>query len=70
MRPSRPWSWPSRARSGAGSALPHESRRMCRRRPDRPIRLEPGDARSGPRPYVLVREGLEALILRPVFYEA
>ena len=37
--------------------------------PDRPIRVEPGDARSGPRPYVLVREGLEALILRPVFYE-
>ena len=37
--------------------------------PDRPIRLAPGDARSGPRPYVLVREGLEALISRPVFYE-
>jgi hypothetical protein len=37
--------------------------------PDRPIRVEPGDARSGPRPYVMVREGLEALILRPVFYE-
>ena len=37
--------------------------------PDRPIRLAPGDARSGPRPYVLVRDGLEALILRPVFYE-
>ena len=36
---------------------------------DRPIRLEAGDARSGPRPYVLVREGLEALISRPVFYE-
>ena len=37
--------------------------------PERPIRLAPGDARSGPRPYVLVRDGLEALILRPVFYE-
>jgi hypothetical protein len=37
--------------------------------PDRPIRLESGDARSGPRPYVLVRDGLEALISRPVFYE-
>ncbi len=37
--------------------------------PDRPIRLAPGDARAGPRPYVLVRDGLEALILRPVFYE-
>jgi hypothetical protein len=29
----------------------------------------PGDERSGPRPYVLVRDGLEALILRPIFYE-
>jgi uncharacterized protein len=37
--------------------------------PGRPIRLELGDERSGPRPYVLVRDGLEALILRPVFYE-
>lgn len=37
--------------------------------PERPIRVAPGDERSGPRPYVLVREGLEALILRPVFYE-
>lgn len=37
--------------------------------PERPIRVAPGDARSGPRPYVLVRDGLEALILRPVFYE-
>ena len=37
--------------------------------PERPLRIEAGDARSGPRPYVLVRDGLEALIARPVFYE-
>ena len=37
--------------------------------PERPIRVMPGDERSGPRPYVLVRDGLEALILRPIFYE-
>jgi hypothetical protein len=37
--------------------------------PERPIRVEPGDARAGPRPYVMVRDGLEALIARPVFYE-
>jgi len=37
--------------------------------PERPIRLAAGDERSGPRPYLLVRGGLEALILRPVFYE-
>ena len=37
--------------------------------PERPIRLKPGDARSGPRPYLLVRDGLEALISRSVFYE-
>ncbi|HVG80911.1 MAG TPA: DUF1285 domain-containing protein [Methylomirabilota bacterium] len=37
--------------------------------PQRPIRIVPGDPKSGPRPYVLVRDGLEALIARPVFYE-
>jgi len=37
--------------------------------PERPIRVVPGDERSGPRPYVLVRDGLEALISRAVFYE-
>ena len=37
--------------------------------PQRPIRIVPGDLKSGPRPYVLVRDGLEALIARPVFYE-
>jgi hypothetical protein len=37
--------------------------------PDNPIRVEM-DAKTGePRPYVHVRRGLEALILRPVFYE-
>lgn len=33
-----------------------------------PIRVAE-DGRGEPRPYVLVREGLEALILRPVFYQ-
>ena len=37
--------------------------------PQRPIRIVSGDPKSGPRPYVLVRDGLEALIARPVFYE-
>jgi len=32
-----------------------------------PLRVEPGDD-GGPRPYVLVRERLEALLLRPVYY--
>ncbi len=37
--------------------------------PDNPIRVA-FDAESGaPRPYILVRPGLEALILRPVYYE-
>jgi len=36
--------------------------------PDHPIRVET-DAAGGPRPYLHVRGGLEALITRPVFYE-
>ena len=37
--------------------------------PDNPIRVA-FDAESGePRPYILVRPGLEALILRSVYYE-
>ena len=36
--------------------------------PDHPIRVEPDQGR-GPRPYVRVRGGLDALISRPVFYE-
>lgn len=36
--------------------------------PDHPIRVTT-DAAGEPRPYVLVRGGLEALITRPVFYE-
>jgi hypothetical protein len=36
--------------------------------PEHPIRVET-DAAGEPRPYVLVRGGLEALITRPVFYE-
>ena len=37
--------------------------------PDNPIRLETDSETGAPRPYVHVRRGLEALILRPVFYE-
>lgn len=42
--------------------------------PDHPIRLEPGEQgqwphEAGPRPYLAVRGGLEALISRTVFYE-
>lgn len=36
--------------------------------PEHPIRVET-DAAGEPRPYLLVRGGLEALITRPVFYE-
>lgn len=36
--------------------------------PEHPIRVEQ-DAGGEPRPYVSVRAGLEALIVRPVFYE-
>jgi len=35
--------------------------------PDHPLRFEEGA--DGPRPYLLVRGGLEALVARPVFYE-
>jgi hypothetical protein len=35
--------------------------------PDHPIRIEPNAA--GPRPSLIVRDRLEALIARPVFYE-
>lgn len=34
---------------------------------DHPLRFEPGE--SGPRPYLAVRRGLDALIARPVYYE-
>jgi uncharacterized protein len=37
--------------------------------PENPIRVEMDAASGEPRPYVHVRRGLEALILRPVFYE-
>lgn len=37
--------------------------------PDNPIRVETDPGTGEPRPYVHVRRGLEALILRPVFYE-
>ncbi len=36
---------------------------------DHPIRVEQDPATGGPRPYVLVRAGLEALIARAVYYE-
>ncbi|MHA6722732.1 DUF1285 domain-containing protein [Sphingomonas sp. RS2018] len=35
--------------------------------PDHPIRVEAGS--DGPRPYVRVRGGLDALIARPIYYE-
>jgi uncharacterized protein len=35
--------------------------------PDHPLRFVP--AADGPRPYLLVRRGLEALVARPVYYE-
>ena len=34
---------------------------------DHPLRFEPGEV--GPRPYLAVRRGLDALIARPVYYE-
>lgn len=37
--------------------------------PDYPIRVETNAETGEPRPYVLVRDRLEALINRPVFYE-
>ena len=37
--------------------------------PDNPLRIVDGAGRGGPRPYVLVRDRLEARILRPVFYD-
>ncbi len=35
--------------------------------PDHPLRFEAHE--DGPRPYLLVRRGLEALVARPVYYE-
>jgi len=35
---------------------------------DHPIRVEADPAIGAPRPYILMRDGLEARILRPVFY--
>jgi hypothetical protein len=35
--------------------------------PDRPLRFEPGP--EGPHPYLRVRDGLDALVARPVYYE-
>ena len=37
--------------------------------PDNPIRVETNDETGEPRPYIQVRDRLEALINRPVFYE-
>jgi hypothetical protein len=36
---------------------------------DHPIRVDHNSNTAEPRPYILVRDGLEARILRPVFYE-
>ena len=37
--------------------------------PDHPIRVTHDETTGEPSPYILVRDNLEALILRPVFYE-
>lgn len=37
--------------------------------PDHPIRVTEDPATGEPSPYILIREGLEALIVRSVFYE-
>ena len=37
--------------------------------PDHPLRFVEGPEGEGPRPYLLVRRGLEALVARSVFYE-
>jgi hypothetical protein len=37
--------------------------------PEHPIRVETAPDSGEPRPYILVRNNLEALILRPLFYE-
>ena len=37
--------------------------------PDHPIRVEESDGTGEPRPYILVRDNLEARITRSVFYE-
>lgn len=37
--------------------------------PDHPIRVETNAATGEPSPYILVRDRLEALILRPIFYQ-
>lgn len=37
--------------------------------PDHPLRIEEDPATGEPSPYILVRDNLEALILRPVFYQ-
>lgn len=36
--------------------------------PEHPIRVAPAPDGGEPRPYILVRPGLEALLLRPVYY--
>ncbi|MGH6945760.1 MAG: DUF1285 domain-containing protein [Kiloniellales bacterium] len=37
--------------------------------PDRPLRVDIAAGSEEPRPYILIRDQLEALILRPVFYQ-
>lgn len=37
--------------------------------PDHPIRVETNPATGEPSPYIVVRDRLDALILRPIFYE-
>ncbi len=37
--------------------------------PDHPLRVSEGRETAGPSPYIMVRERLEARILRPVYYQ-
>ena len=37
--------------------------------PDHPIRVEIDSETGEPSPYIMIRDGLEALIVRPVFYD-
>ena len=37
--------------------------------PDKALRVETDPESGEPRPYIMVRDGLEALLLRPVFYQ-
>ena len=56
--------------TGAGSVLSFRTNvdDQVAAGPDHPIRVSVDDETGAPRPYVRVRDGMEALIARPVFY--